>query len=163
MKIEKNTVVRFHYDLYDQADGKKIETSKEGDPVAFLFGHNNVIKGLEEAMVDKNAGDAFDVEVPPYKGYGLRHDNSTQRVPLKHLVIDKKAKLKPGMVVNIQTDRGQKQATVIKAGKFNVDVDTNHPFAGKMLKFAVEVIDVREATAEEVAHGHAHGVGGHQH
>jgi FKBP-type peptidyl-prolyl cis-trans isomerase SlyD len=163
MKIEKNTVVQFHYDLYDVADGKKIETTKDGDPVAFLFGHNNIIKGLEEAMADKATGDSFEIEVPPYKAYGLRHDNSEQRVPVKHLIIDKKTKLKPGMVVSIQTERGQKQATVKKAGKFNVDVDTNHPFAGKTLKFDVKVVDVREAAPEEISHGHAHGVGGHHH
>jgi FKBP-type peptidyl-prolyl cis-trans isomerase SlyD len=64
---------------------------------------------------------------------------------------------------SIQTERGQKQATVKKAGKFNVDVDTNHPFAGKTLKFDVKVVDVREASSDEISHGHAHGVGGHHH
>ena len=64
------------------------------------------------------------------------------------------------MLVNIQTDEGAKQATVIKAGKFNVDVDTNHPLAGKQLGFDVEIVDVREATADEIAHGHVHAEGG---
>ncbi len=163
MKIKKNTVVQFHYDLYDQETEKHLETSKSGDPVAVLFGHGSIVKGLEEAMDNREAGDKFRIDVPPYKGYGTRSENKQQRVPIKHLVVNKKAKLQPGMIVHIQTEHGQRQATVLKAGKFNVDVDTNHPFAGKNLSFDVEIVDVREATAEEVSHGHAHGVGGHHH
>ncbi|MDX1450991.1 MAG: peptidylprolyl isomerase, partial [Oleiphilaceae bacterium] len=83
----------------------------------------------------------------------------------KHLVGDKKqlARLKPGMIVAINTEDGPRQVMVLKAGKFNVDVDLNHPLAGKTLTFNVTVDGVREASEEEVAHGHAHGVGGHQH
>ena len=74
-----------------------------------------------------------------------------------------KAKLKPGMIVSINTEEGDKQVMVIKAGKFNVDVDTNHPLAGKTLTFDVDVQGVRDATGDEISHGHAHGVGGHHH
>ncbi|WP_369821112.1 peptidylprolyl isomerase, partial [Oleiphilus sp. HI0067] len=88
-----------------------------------------------------------------------------QRVLIKHLMGDKKqlARLKPGMTVGINTEQGARQATVVKAGKFNVDVDTNHPLAGKDLTFDIEIISIREATKEEISHGHAHGVGGHHH
>jgi len=67
------------------------------------------------------------------------------------------------MVANVKTDHGQRQVTIVKAGKFMVTVDTNHPFAGKTLTFDIKVLEVREGTAEELAHGHAHGVGGHHH
>tara|TARA_B110001469_G_C9451304_1_gene227944 strand:- start:400 stop:630 length:231 start_codon:yes stop_codon:yes gene_type:complete len=74
-----------------------------------------------------------------------------------------KVKPKVGMAVSIQTDGGIRQGVVIKIGKFNVDLDTNHPLAGKTVIFDIEIVDVREATQEEIDHGHAHGIGGHQH
>lgn len=163
MKIEKNTVVQFHYRLREDQGSTELENSHGGSPIAYLHGHHNIIRGLEKAMLGKEQGDVFSASVSAEEGYGKRVEGSQQRVPIKHLIIKKNAKLKPGMVVSIQTDQGAQQATVIKAGKFNVDVDTNHPLAGKTLNFDVEIIDVREASAEEIAHGHAHGVGGHQH
>ncbi|CAA0100420.1 FKBP-type peptidyl-prolyl cis-trans isomerase SlyD [BD1-7 clade bacterium] len=163
MKIEKNTVVQFHYFLRDVEEDKQIETSRDGDPVAFLCGHGNIIRGLEESLIGQEAGDCLTVEVPPEKAYGLRRDGNEQRVPIKHLAEKKNIRLRPGMIVNIQTEKGVKQATVIKAGKFNVDVDTNHPLAGKALSFDIEIIDIRAAEQVEIDHGHAHGVGGHHH
>lgn len=160
MKIENNRVVRFHYRLRDEEADLELENSYDEKPVTYLHGTSGIISGLEDAMSDKAAGDVFTVSVPPEKAYGLRQEDSEQRIPIKHLLIKKNAKLKPGMVVNIQTDHGARQATVIKAGKFNVDVDTNHPLAGKQLAFEVEIVDVREATADEIAHGHIHGDGG---
>lgn len=163
MMIEKNKVVQFHYNLKVEGEGNALESSRTGDPVAYLHGHGNIIKGLEKAMAGQSEGDVFSATISPEEGYGKRKENSTQRVPIKHLMVKKNAKLKPGQVVSVQTDQGAKQATVIKAGKFNVDIDTNHPLAGKTLVFDIEIIDVRDASAEEIAHGHAHGVGGHQH
>ena len=160
MQIEKNKVVNFHYRLSDES-GTEIENSYDGDPVAYLHGHRNIIQGLEQAMVGKQAGDSFEISVSPELGYGLRKENQQQRVPIKHLLT--RGKLKPGMMVSVQTEHGPRQVTVVKVGKFNVDVDTNHPFAGKVLNFAVEVLEVRDASAEEVSHGHAHGKGGHHH
>jgi len=84
-----------------------------------------------------------------------------QRVPIKHVVGGRTPRV--GNIVSVNTARGEVKATVLKVGKFNIDVDTNHPLAGKHLKFDVQIIDVREATMEEVANRHAHGPGGHQH
>jgi len=163
MSIEKNKVVQFHYRL--SHDGKEIESSHGGDPVAYLHGHGNVIIGMEKAMEGKAEGDAFSADIKAVEAYGLRQEGAQQRVPIKHLAGNKKqlARLKPGMIVHINTEQGQRQATVIKAGKFNVDVDTNHPLAGKDLTFDIEIVNVRDASEEEIAHGHAHGVGGHHH
>lgn len=162
MIIAQDTIVSFHYRLSDAA-GDALEDSYDDEPVAVLLGHKNIIVGLEEAMEGKQAGDTFTVSVAPEKAYGIRREGSQQRIPIKHLMDKNKRKLKPGAVVTVQTEQGPRQVTVVKAGKFNIDVDTNHPFAGKTLNFEVEIIDVREASAEEKAHGHAHGAGGHHH
>jgi len=161
MQIEKDKVVSFHYALSE--DGKQLETSRDGEPMLVLHGHGGVMVGLEEAMAGKAVGDTLNVTLEPAKAYGERQDDAQQRIPIKHLVGGKKLKLRPGMVVSVNTDQGPRDVTVIKAGKFNVDVDLNHPLAGKTLTFDVEILDIRDATAEELSHGHAHGVGGHQH
>lgn len=164
MQISKDKVVTFHYRLSNEK-GKELETSHGEDPVAYLHGHGNIISGLEKGLEGKSSEDVLTVKVEPKDGYGLRNEGATQRVPIKHLVGDKKqnSKLKPGAVVAINTEEGPRQVVVIKAGKFNVDVDTNHPLAGQVLSFDIEIQSVREATDEELEHGHAHGVGGHQH
>jgi len=160
MQIEKNTVAQFIYTLKDDA-GNELESTEAGNPVAYLHGHGNMLEGLEKELDGKSVGDKFSVTLAPADAYGERQEKSEYRIPIKHLQGAKK--WKPGMVAQVTTEQGQSQVTVIKAGKFMVTVDTNHPFAGKTLTFDIEVQDVRSATAEEVTHGHAHGVGGHQH
>jgi FKBP-type peptidyl-prolyl cis-trans isomerase SlyD len=164
MQISKDKVITFHYRLENE-QGEEIETSHGSDPMAYLHGHGNIISGLEAGMEGKQAEDVFTVTVEPKDGYGLRNEDAIQRVPMKHLVGDKKAnaKLKPGMLASINTEEGAKQVIVIKVGKFNVDVDTNHPLAGQVLKFDIEIQSIRDASDDEVSHGHAHGVGGHHH
>jgi len=164
MQITKDLVITFHYRLSD-LDGKELETSKGGDPMAYLHGHGNIISGLEKAMEGKESGDVFSATIEAKDAYGNRVQDATQRVPIKHLHGSKKelARLKKGDVVTINTDQGARQVVIIKAGKFNVDVDTNHPLAGQDLVFDIEIDTVRAATEEEIAHGHAHGVGGHHH
>lgn len=163
MKIDSKKVVQFHYRLRDEDAGVEIESSHDSDPIAYLHGTGNIIKGLEAAMVGHEVGDTFKVTLAAKDAYGERNEEKQQRVPIKHLHVKKKAKLKVGDVVNIETAEGAIQATLLKVGKFNVDVDTNHPLAGKKLGFDVEVIEVRDATEEEIEHKHAHGVGGHNH
>ncbi len=160
MKVKYNSVVKFHYRLRDET-GAELEHSHDGEPNVYLHGHRGITPGLEEAITDKEEGDVFSVTLPPEKGFGVRQEGRQQRVPIKHL----RGKVKPkvGMVVSIQTDSGPRQAVVLKVGKFNVDVDTNHPLAGKTVTFDIEMVAVREATAEEVEHGHPHGDAGCQH
>ena len=160
MKISDKTVVQIHYTMSDEA-GAELESSSGGDPMAYLHGHGNMLVGVEKALVDKEVGDKFSITLQPEDAYGERQDDAVQRVPAKHL---QGAKVwKPGMVAVVNTEQGQRQVTVIKAGKFMITVDMNSPLAGKVLNFDVEVVDVRAATDEEVEHGHAHGVGGHHH
>jgi FKBP-type peptidyl-prolyl cis-trans isomerase SlyD len=99
--------------------------------------------------------------VSPEDGYGLRNPDRVQRVPIKHLAY--KGKLRAGAVVQLSTNEGMRSVTVTKAGRHTADVDTNHPLAGQTLVFDIELVDVRAASAEEVAHGHVHGAGGHHH
>ncbi|GHF01304.1 FKBP-type peptidyl-prolyl cis-trans isomerase [Thalassotalea profundi] len=160
MKITDNKVVQFHYTLKDEA-GEEIENSYESDPLAYLHGHKNMIVGVENALTGKEAGEKFSVTLQPADAYGERQEDAIERVPAKHL--QGATKWKPGMTAVVNTEQGQRQVTVVKAGRFMVTVDINPPLAGKVLTFDLEVVDVRDATDEEVEHGHAHGVGGHHH
>ncbi|MCL6415532.1 FKBP-type peptidyl-prolyl cis-trans isomerase [Aestuariirhabdus sp. Z084] len=162
MKVEADKVVQFHYRLND-SEGNELESSYDNDPVAYLHGHNNMIPGLEMAMTDREQGTRFSTVVVAKDGYGERVEGSEQRIPIKHLLVKKKSLLMPGAVVSVNTENGPRPVTIIKSGRFNVDVDTNHPFAGMDLHYDIEIIDVRDASDEEKAHGHAHGVGGHHH
>ena len=159
--IGKNSVVTFRYVLKDES-GTELEASEPGAPMLYLHGHRNLISGLEEVMAGKSAADEFSVTVTPEKAYGFRRDDAVQRVPIKHLAT-KARRYQTGMIVQVNTRQGPKQVTILKVGKFNVDVDFNHPFAGRTLVFDVSIESVREATAEELAHGHAHGPAGHDH
>lgn len=160
MNIAKDTVVQFHYTLKDDK-GELIESTEGKDPMAYLHGHSNIIPGLEKALEGKAVGDSFSVTIEPQDGYGERKENAMQRISLKHL--QGARKWKPGMMAFVETDQGYRQVTVVKVGKFNADVDTNHPLAGMTLVFDIQIADIREASEEEKAHGHAHGVGGHHH
>jgi len=158
MKIAEKSVVQFHYVLKEE-DGSEIESSYDVDPMVYLHGFNNTLVGLEKAFTDKEAGDKFTVTLQPEEAYGQRQENLTQRVSAKHL--QGATKWKPGMTAVVQTEQGQRQVTVIKAGKFMVTVDINPPLAGKVLTFDLEVVDVREATEEEIEQGHAQNVADH--
>lgn len=159
MKVEKDRVVAFHYTVSEQGQ-EPSESSVGQAPMSVLIGHNNIIPGLEAAMEGKSAGDKFDVEVAAADAYGERREGMTQRIPKKHF---QGAKLEPGMQAVLQTNMGPRAVTIEKVGMTVVDVDLNHPMAGKDLHFAIEITNVREATAEELEHGHVHGDGGVEH
>jgi len=162
MKAEKNKVVPFHYHLTDETGAKVDSSHDRAEPLTILFGHGQIIPGLEQAMDGHEPGDKFDVSVPPEQGYGERREDFTQRVPKKYF--RDADHLKPGdaTVLSVQGG-GYRQVVVLKVGSSVVDVDLNHPMAGKTLKFDVEITDVRDATPEEIEHGHVHGEGGHHH
>ena len=164
MLISKDKVVSFHYRL-SEPDGADVEDSRDDQPVTYLHGHDAMLIGLEEALSGKRVGDSFTVSLPPEKAYGQRRDDAVQRISIKHIVNPKNKKLvyKPGMVIMVNTEHGAREVTVVKAGLKTLDVDTNHPMAGKTLNFEIEVMDIREATEEEIDHGHVHGAGGHHH
>jgi len=160
MQINKNTVVTFHYDL-SKLNGDKIESSRDGEPTLALIGAGGLMPGFEQAFIGKSSGDHFEITLEPQQAYGTRKENQVRRVSAKYLRHE--GKLRRGQVVRLDSDQGIKVCTVVKVGKFSVDVDTNHPLAGETIHYQVDIIDLRAATDEEIAHGHAHGVGGHQH
>ncbi|MDH5300218.1 MAG: peptidylprolyl isomerase [Gammaproteobacteria bacterium] len=163
--IDKNKVVALHYRLTD-VDGAVLEDSQEvNQPLHYLHGHNGLMPPLEQALQGKNVGDKVSVTLEPADAFGEVQQDATQRVSINHVLRDGKGKpkLKPGMVIQLNTKNGPRPVTVVKAGLKTVDVDLNHPFAGKSVTFNVEVLSVRDASDEEIEHGHVHGEGGVHH
>lgn len=161
IKIAADKVVTFHYSMRD-AEGSFAESSDGKSPIVYMHGHGNIVPGLESELEGKTAGEKLAVTVPPEQAYGLREEGAVQRVPIKHLA--NRGRLVEGQMVAVNTEHGMRQAKVLKVGHFNVDLDWNHPLAGKTLMFEIDIVDVRAATGEEIAHGHAHGPGGaHDH
>ena len=160
MNIEKDKVVTFHYRLSDDK-GNEIENSQAQEPLSILYGHGNIIPGLEQQMEGHAVGDKFDAVVAAKDAYGERRDDFVQRVPKKYFRDSEH--LQPGMHTVLNTKDGQRSVTVVKVGSSVIDVDLNHPLAGKSLRFGVEITDIRDATEEELEHGHVHGPGGHHH
>ena len=161
MQIEKNKVVTFHYAL--TVNGEPVDSSRErGEPLSALAGHGGIIAGLDKAMLGHQAGDKFNVSVPPSEAYGERQEGRTQRVAKKYF--RDSDHLRVGSMTVLTEQGGQhRQVTIMKVGSSVVDVDLNHPLAGKTLDFDIEVTDVRDGSPEEIAHGHVHGAHGHQH
>ena len=139
MIVEKDKAVTFHYTLKN-ADGEQMETSRDKQPMSYLHGANNIISGLEKAMEGHAVNDEFSVTVEPEEAYGVRNENNVQRIPMKRL--KGIGKISVGQVLNLQTNNGPVQVTVLKVGRFNVDVDGNHPLAGKALTVVVQVISL---------------------
>lgn len=156
MQISKHKVAAIHYTLSDN-DGNVLDSSQGGDPLHYLHGEGNLIPGMEEGLEGKAKGDKLQLKISPEKGYGLRDDSLVQKVSRKAFGDQN---VEPGM--QFQTNQGE-VITVTEVGAEQVTVDGNHPLAGVMLNFAVEVMEVREATSDEIAHGHVHGPGGHHH
>jgi FKBP-type peptidyl-prolyl cis-trans isomerase SlyD len=161
MKVADKHVVQFHYSLKDE-NGEELESNQGMDPIAYLHGENaHILPGLKAALEGKAVGEQVSVTLEPADAFGEVAENAEQRVPVKHL--QGATKWKKGMTAVVNTEQGQRQVTIVKMGKFMATVDTNHPFAGKKVSFDIDIADVRPATEEELDHGHAHGVGGHQH
>jgi FKBP-type peptidyl-prolyl cis-trans isomerase SlyD len=162
MTITEKKVALIHYTLKDDK-GEVLDSSEGKDPLAYIQGIGNLIPGLEEQLEGKAAGDKVDTVVSPEKGYGVRSEENVHVVPLSSFEADGDEKLQEGMQVRVETNQGVSLADVSKIEGENVTLDLNHPLAGETLHFNVEVVDVRDATKEELDHGHAHGPGGHHH
>lgn len=162
MQAAKDTVVSMHYTLHAE-DGLKIESSRDGgEPVHILVGSGGIIPGLEKSLIGHSAAEQFSVDVEPQEAYGERQEDNLQRVPKKYF--KDASRLRPGLTAVLSMkDGGQRSVTVRKVGSSVVDVDLNHPLAGRKLRFDVEIVAVRAATAEEISHRHVHGPGGVQH
>lgn len=160
MQVTENKVVSIEYTLKND-QGEVLDSSVGHDPLAYLHGHHNIISGLENALAGKSVGDEFSVEIPPEEAYGLRDESMTQVVP-RHLFqgVDD---ILPGMKFHAEAEHGVNVVTVIDVKDDQVHLDANHELAGETLHFDVVIKDIRDATAEEIEHGHAHGPDGHHH
>ena len=155
MRIEEHAVVLIHYVLTN--DDKEVLDSSEGqDPLAYLHGTGHLIEGLEAQLLGKAAGDKLDVTVQPANGYGEFNEELVQVVP--NDVFDGVESIEPGMQFQTSNEDGSggETITVVSVENDEVTIDGNHTLAGVTLHFAVDIIEVREATAEELEHGHVH-------
>ena len=161
MQVAQDKVVLFHYTLTNDA-GEVLDSSAGSEPLAYLHGQGNIVAGLEKALDGRAACDKLEVRVEPAEGYGVHDAALIKRVPRRSF--GSVGNIKPGMQFQAQLERGQMRVVTVTAVKGDmVTVDGNHPLAGQTLNFAVEITEVRDATAEELAHGHVHGPGGHHH
>ncbi len=160
MQIAPNSVVTLHYTLKDN-DGNIIDQSDDGS-FLYLHGARNIIPGLENALTGKSAGEEVSVKVAPEDGYGEKDPARVQEVPKE--MFDNAADLAVGAQFHAQgPDGAAVVVTVTEIKDDSVVIDANHSLAGVELNFDVKVIDVREASEEEISHGHVHGPGGHHH
>lgn len=160
MKVAENAVVTIDYTLKD-SEGQVLDTSEGAGPLAYLHGAGNIIPGLEEALAGKEAGDKVEATIAPEKAYGERHDQLQQDVPAE--LFSGVEKVEVGMQFQSETEQGPVLVTVTDIKDETITVDGNHPLAGVELNFDVAVREVREASAEELEHGHVHGEGGVEH
>lgn len=155
--IGDGKVAAIHFTL--RTDGQQIDSTGEGDPILYLHGAQNIVPGLEAALVGKSAGDDINVTVEPKDGYGERVDAPAMRVPRDQFPPD--FPLTAGMPIGGEDGNGNVIPFWITAIEDDaVVVDPNHPLAGRTLEFEVKVLEVRDATPSELEHGHPHGPGG---
>lgn len=157
--IANNQVVSFNYTLTN-AEGETLDKS-QGEPLVYLHGAGNIIPGLEKALEGKTVGDKFVITIPAAEAYGEYNPELVQEVPAQ--MFQGVENIEAGMQFQAQTDDGVQIVTVKSVEGETIIVDANFPLAGQDLTFDVEVTDVREATQEELDHGHVHGAGGHHH
>jgi FKBP-type peptidyl-prolyl cis-trans isomerase SlyD len=160
MLIEKDRVALIHYTLTDDS-GQVIDSSAGGQPLAYIHGNGNLVPGLESALEGKASGDKFSITVAPADGYGTRDEQLIQRVPKRSL--GGVGEIKKGMQFQAQVGGGIRVFTVIAVVGDMVTLDGNHALADRNLNFQIEIVEVREASPEELDHGHVHGAGGHHH
>lgn len=157
MKAEKDKAVFIHYTLKDD-QGEVLDSSEGGTPLGYLHGHGQIIPGLEKELEGRQQGDEFEVTLETEEAYGQRDDALVSTVSSE--LFEGVDEVEVGMQFRADSDQGQRLVTVTEVEGEEVTIDANHPLAGERLHFQVEVEEVREATDEELAHGHIHGPGG---
>lgn len=161
MSIEQHKVVSIHYQVTDDDSDELLDSSENAEPMTYLHGARNLIPGLEQALEGKQVGDELEVTVAPADAYGERSEDRVQQVP--RTAFANVERVEPGVTVTAETESGPINLVIVEVGDDTVTVDANHPLAGRSLRFAVRVEAVRDASDEEVSHGHVHGPGGHEH
>jgi FKBP-type peptidyl-prolyl cis-trans isomerase SlyD len=160
MQVAKNKVISIDYTLTD-AQGTELDSSRGRSPFSYIHGIGNIIPGLEAALEGKSAGDQLNASIPPEKAYGTRDENLVQQLPRSRFDTDQDIQV--GMQFQATGESGTRVVTVVNVDADNVTIDANHPLAGVTLYFDVTIKDIREATGEELNHGHVHGPDDHHH
>nr|NQU90475.1 peptidylprolyl isomerase [Bacteroidota bacterium] len=160
MQIQKDKVVSMHYTLKDD-NGTILDSSVGKQTLNYIHGHGNLIPGLEDELEGKVKEVKLNVTIPPEKAYGLKQEEML--IDLDRSSFENPENVQPGMQFQAQFDNGTQLLTVVGVTDDKVKLDGNHPLAGQTLHFDVEIMDVRDASAEEMNHGHVHGEGGHHH
>ena len=157
--VEQDSVVTVMYTGTFPESGEVFDTNVNQQPLVFLVGHGNMIEGFEQEMLGAAMGETREFTLTPERAYGSRDDANVQSIPRSQF--PEGMELEVGMVLGAQSDQGPMQFTVVDVNDEIVIVDLNHQMAGHTLHFSVEVVEIREATSDELAHGHAHGPGHH--
>ncbi|MEI6322979.1 MAG: peptidylprolyl isomerase [bacterium] len=160
MQITTGSVVAFDYTLTDD-DKDIIDSSTGSEPLAYIQGEGQIVPGLEKAMEGKKAGDSFKVSVSPEEGYGVHDPENISVVPADQ--IEGGDELEEGMQLHTEGEFGEQTVLITKVDGNEVTIDGNHPLAGMTLHFDITIREVRNATKEELDHGHVHGPGGNHH
>lgn len=161
MQIDKHKVVMLDYVLKD-SEGTVIDSTEGRGDFAYLHGTNNVIPGLEKVLAGHKSGEEIEVTIAPDEAYGERSDDMVQVV--SKAMFEGNDDIQVGMQFNAESPDGQAiMFTVMEIKDDDITIDGNHPLAGVELHFALKIVDIREATEEEIGHGHVHGPGGHDH
>lgn len=160
MKISPQKVVSIEYTLTD-VKGDVLDSSDKGRPLQYIHGSGQLIPGLEKALEGKAAGESLQASIPHVDAYGVRDESLLQVLSKANL--GEIPDLRVGMELEAESEEGVRIITVVGIEGDKVIVDGNHPLAGMDLKFDVTIVEVREATGDELDHGHVHGPGGHDH
>jgi FKBP-type peptidyl-prolyl cis-trans isomerase SlyD len=160
LNIANDHVVLINYTLTNDG-GDVIDTSDGREPLGYIHGKGHIIPGLENALTGKTKGDKLDVSIAPADGYGDRNDQLIQEVPKTQF--ENSEQIQVGMQFQVQAGDVPMIFTAVEVKDDTVVMDGNHPLAGQTLNFAVEVMEVRQATEEELSHDHVHGTGGVTH
>jgi len=160
MEIGINKVVSIDYTL-TSAEGKVFDTSEGLAPLTYIHGKGNIIPGLEKVLEGKKVGEKLNVTIPPEEAYGIRDERLVQVIP--HSSFEGVEKIEPGMQFQANFEGHPQIIVITKVEGDNITIDANHPLAGEQLTFDVAVTEIREATEEELSHGHVHGPDGHHH
>ena len=170
MKIEPNKVVSLAYQLRvdnEEGDQELLEVVEKDNPMVILYGESGLPEQFESEISGMEEGDSFQFSIAPEEGYGEFDPEAIVSLPLKTFEINGKVDpemLQEGNFVPMTDSEGNRlQGRVVEVSQDQVRMDFNHPLAGKVMHFKGQVVGVRNATAEELAHGHAHGPGGHHH
>lgn len=156
MQVADNMAVSIHYTLTDDK-GQELDSSVNSEPLEYLHGKGNIIPGLESSLSGKSVGDKFTVRIEAENAYGERHDEMVQVIPRS--MFEGVDQLEVGMQFHADVSSGPGVVTIIDIEGDNITIDGNHPLAGEALTFDVEVTNIREASNDELEHGHIHGEG----